>query len=231
MPGAHFLPAARSFSMSQRFAASFLAFGLALLACQSNDKKPEAETKVATLSAAPPAAVPTATQPNAPSTKLALDPAASKLELVASKVTRSHDGSFKQFSGTATLTGEQLSRVNFEVETASLQTDTDKLTAHIKTPDLLDVEKFPKATFTSTQIMAKPAGTATHEITGALTLHGVTNEVTFPATIAITPERVTGSAEVHIDRQKFGVTYPGMPDDLIKNDVVLKPSFVFPRAK
>ncbi|HVZ31387.1 MAG TPA: YceI family protein, partial [Polyangiaceae bacterium] len=212
-------------------------------ACQSEKK---ADTQVAQLApatsttsapAAQPAAigstgavVPKAAEPGAV-TELALDPAASKLEIVASKITRSHDGSFQQFTGTATLAGDQVQSVNFDVDTASLQTDTEKLTQHIKTKDFLDVEKFPKATFKSTSVLAKPSGTSTHEITGDLTLHGVTQQITFPATIELGAEKVTGHAEIAINRQKFGVTYPGMPDDLIKDDVVLKPSFVFPRKK
>jgi len=150
---------------------------------------------------------------------------------VAAKITRSHDGSFKQFTGTATFAGDVLQAASFDVDTASLQTDTEKLTAHVKTKDFLDVEKFPKASFKSTSIVAKPAGSATHEITGELTLHGVTQEIKFPATIDLTPDTVTGRAEVAINRQKFGVAYPGMPDDLIKDEVVLKPTFVFLRKK
>jgi polyisoprenoid-binding protein YceI len=154
-----------------------------------------------------------------------------KTEIVAAKITRSHDGSFKQFTGSATLAGEQVQSVNFEVDTASLETDTEKLTAHIKTKDFLDVEKFPKATFKSSSIVAKPAGTATHEITGDLTMHGVTAPISFPATIDITPDSLTGRAEIRVNRQKFGIAYPGMPDDLIKDEVVLKPVFVFLRKK
>ncbi|HEU4578526.1 MAG TPA: YceI family protein [Polyangiaceae bacterium] len=218
---------------------------LLAMACQSEKKT---DTQVAPLApansttgvdtaAAQPAAIgstgavtPKAAEPGAVS-ELALDPASSKLEIVASKITRSHDGSFKQFTGTATLAGDQVQSVNFDVDTASLQTDTEKLTQHIKTKDFLDVEKFPKATFKSSSVVAKPSGTATHEITGDLTLHGVTQQITFPATIELGPEKVTGRAEIAINRQKFGVTYPGMPDDLIKDEVVLKPSFVFPRKK
>jgi polyisoprenoid-binding protein YceI len=160
---------------------------------------------------------------------LTLDPAASRFDFVAAKITKSHNGSFKQFSGVATLLGEELHSVALEVETASTEADDPKLTGHLKSPDFLDVEKFPKATFKSSSIEPKRAGSATHEVSGALTLHGVTQQLTFPATVSVTPTAVTGTAEVSIDRQKFGVIYPGMPDDLIKDAVVLKPTFVFPR--
>lgn len=217
--------------------ASVLGLALALSACQADEKKPETQTghltpsaSPATTPAAPSAATPSAAQPAALTT-LTLDPASSRLQIVAAKITRSHDGSFKQFTGSASLAGEQVQSVNFEVDTASLETDTEKLTAHIKTKDFLDVEKFPKASFKSSSIVAKPAGTATHEITGDLTMHGVTAQISFPATIDITADSVTGRAEIRVNRQKFGIVYPGMPDDLIKDEVVLKPLFVFPRKK
>jgi len=60
-------------------------------------------------------------------------------------------------------------------------------------------------------------------------LHGITENISFPATISVTLASVSGSGEVRIDRKKFGVVYPGLPDDLIKDEVVLRPSFVFTR--
>src|SRR6185295_13621460 len=163
-------------------AASACALVLLVTACQTNEKKQE--TQVSALSPAPastaanaqPAAqnAPSTLTPKAaeagPSSQLTLDPAASKLEIVAAKITHSHDGSFKQFNGTASIAGDQVQAVSFDVDTASLQTDTEKLTAHIKTKDFLDVEKFPKASFKSTSVVAKSAGSDTHEITGQLTL-------------------------------------------------------------
>jgi polyisoprenoid-binding protein YceI len=217
--------------------ASVVALALALSACQADEKKTQTQPAPLTPSAspstpptAPSAATPNAAQPGALTT-LTLDPASSRLQIVAAKITRSHDGSFKQFTGSASLAGEQVQSVSFEVDTASLETDTEKLTEHIKTKDFLDVEKFPKASFKSSSIVAKPAGTATHEITGELTMHGVTAPISFPATIDITPDSVTGRAEIRVNRQKFGIVYPGMPDDLIKDEVVLKPLFVFLRKK
>jgi polyisoprenoid-binding protein YceI len=214
-----------------------LALALAV-ACQSEKK---ADSQVAPLAPATPAAQ-TAPNPSNPSvitkgaesadaSQLTLVPDSSKLQLSMAKITKTHSGSFGKFTGNATLSGEQVQSVSFSVDTASLQTDTEKLTEHVKSKDFLEVEKFPTATFKSSSVVAKPVGGATHEVTGELTMHGVTQQISFPATIDITPDSVTGRAEVAIDRQKFGVAYPGMPDDLIKDEVVLKPTFVFLRKK
>lgn len=237
------LPLRPSPGIQRRSVAAAGALALLIVACHTDKEK--ADTQVAPLTAAEaaransaqPAAqrAPTTIAPRAAEpgslTQLTLDPASSKLEIVASKLTRSHLGSFKQFSGTVTFAGDLPQAMSFDVDTASLQTDTDKLTAHIKTKDFLDVEKFPKASFKSTSVVAKAAGAATHEITGQLTLHGVTQEIKFPAIIDLTPDVAMGRAEIGINRQKFGVAYPGMPDDLIKDEVVLKPMFVFLRKK
>jgi polyisoprenoid-binding protein YceI len=205
---------------------SLLALAAWAPACQSSESASATKTATAEPTAGEPAATPKATDP-ASVKMLALDPAASKFDFQAAKITKTHNGVFKQFSGAVTLIGDDLQSIAAEVDTASIEADDPKLTGHLKSPDFLDVEKFPKATFKSSHITKKPAGGATHEVSGALTLHGVTQEVTFPATVSVTPASVTASGEVRIDRQKFGVIYPGMPDDLIKNEVVLKPHFVF----
>jgi polyisoprenoid-binding protein YceI len=150
--------------------------------------------------------------------------AASKIEFVGAKVTRKHDGGFNVFSGALDLVdGDPLkSLVTVEIATASLTADDPKLTSHLKSPDLLDVEKFPKATFTSTAVKAGGEGGATHTVTGNLALHGVTKSISFPAKIKIADAAVDAEAEFAINRKDFGIVYPGMPDDLIKDEVLLK---------
>jgi polyisoprenoid-binding protein YceI len=222
--------------MMRRACLSLLALGMGISGCKANGQEADAEKAPAAVAAAPsptlaplPAA-PRAVDPGSLHT-LALDPSASKFDFVAAKITKSHNGSFKQFSGTATLAGDEIQGVSFEVDVASTELDDPKLTGHVKSKDFLDAEKFPKATFKSSNIVKKAAGAFTHEISGALTLHGVTQQISFPVTVTSTPEALTGRGEISIDRQKFGIAYPGMPDDLIKDQVVLKPSFVFPKHK
>jgi len=207
--------------MKRQICIFLLASAAATGACKSAEPAPATTTP-----AAEPAATPKATDPASLKT-LELDPAQSKFDFVAAKITKSHNGAFKQYSGTATVVGDDLHSVIVEVETPSIEADDPKLTGHIKTADFLDVEKFPKATFKSSSVTKKAVPGATHEVSGALTLHGVTQQITFPVTVNVTATGVTATGEVTIDRQKFGVVYPGMPDDLIKDNVVLKPSFVF----
>jgi polyisoprenoid-binding protein YceI len=104
---------------------------------------------------------------------------------------------------------------------ASVKTDTDQLTQHLKTPDFFDVGKFPQAIFTSTEI--KPGGDkgASHTITGNFQLHGITKSISFPATISVTPEAINVESTFSINRKDFGINYAGAADNLIRDEVVM----------
>jgi hypothetical protein len=93
------------------------------------------------------------------------------------------------------------------------------LTGHLKTPDFFDVRQFPTATFESVAIKQADTGST---VTGNLTLHGVTKEISFPATIQVADDAVNVTADFVLDRQDFGINYKGMANDLIRKEVVLK---------
>ena len=59
------------------------------------------------------------------------------------------------------------------------------------------------------------------EVTGSLTLHGVTKTLSFPADITVGAEQVDVKAEFALNRKDFGIVYPGKPDDLIADNVLL----------
>jgi len=157
-------------------------------------------------------------------TKYVFSPAGSKVEFVGAKVTRKHEGAFNVFSGAIELVDGDATKsvITAEVATASLTADDPKLTEHLKSPDLLDVEKFPKASFTSTTIKSGGEAGATHTVTGNLTLHGVTKSIAFPVKVELGSDTVDAHAEFAIHRKDFGIVYPGMPDDLIKDEVLLR---------
>lgn len=189
---------------------------LAAGACDNDPAKGKAQA-----SAAAPLA---ATEVPATAAKYTFSNADSRIEFVGAKVTRKHDGSFQTFTGTVNLVENDptKSSVAVEIDAASIKADDEKLTGHLKSPDFLDAAKHPKVTFTSTSV--KPGGEkgATHTVTGNLQLHGVTKSITFPATIKTSGDTVDVDAEFAINRKDFGIVYPGMPDDLIKDDVLLK---------
>ncbi len=145
----------------------------------------------------------------------------STVGFTGSKITGSHEGGFNQFSGEIVLVDGDpaASRVSFTIDTTSLWTDAEKLTGHLKSPDFFDVETYPTAKFVSTGIAATEGG---YEVTGNLDLHGVTKQITFPAAIAVTDGVVTATAEFFVMRFDFNIVYPGRPDDLIRDEVVIR---------
>ena len=158
----------------------------------------------------------------AQATRYLITPQNSKIDFVGSKVTGSHNGSFQDFSGQIDYTGNvETSHVNINIKTDSLTTDTADLTKHLKTADFFDVAKYPDATFVSTSIKAGGENGASHTVTGNLKLHGVEKSVTFPATIAVTPDVATVNANFSINRKDFGINYAGAANNLIRDDVVL----------
>jgi polyisoprenoid-binding protein YceI len=178
-------------------------------------------------------AAPESAAPKTGGETLTISPENSKVDFVAAKVTRSHNGAFKQFSGAIDLINNspEQSVVTINIDTASITTDDDQLTGHLKTADFFDVAKYPKATFVSTKIEPNTAGGATHTITGNFDLHGVKKSVSFPATIQMTPESVSANAEFSINRKDFALNYPGKADDLIRDGVVIKLTINVPRKK
>lgn len=155
----------------------------------------------------------------------------SRIEWVGAKVTRDHNGQFKNFDGTLEYAGGQPQRVSFDIDLTSIESDDEKLTGHLKSPDFFDVAKYPRATFTSTSLAAAPAGSpagVTHTLNGTLDLHGVKKEVSIPVKAEQTAEGVRTTSEFTINRHDWGISYKGAADDLIKDDVLIKLDLMFP---
>jgi polyisoprenoid-binding protein YceI len=190
--------------------------GLIILSACSD---PSADkSKAVTGEAAPVASRPATGQAQ----KYVITPQNSQIAFVGSKVTGSHNGSFGDFSGQVDYNGTpEQSRVNINIKSDSITTDTPDLTKHLKTADFFDVAKYPEATFVSTAIKAGGEGGASHTVTGNLTLHGVTKSVTFPATINVTPDVATVDSTFSINRKDFGINYAGAADNAIRDNVVM----------
>jgi polyisoprenoid-binding protein YceI len=187
-----------------------------LAACDRNGDKPKAQAS---------APVETVASKAGAHELFTVDATSSTIGFVGAKVTGSHEGSFKTFVGTIDLVDGKIesSQVDLSIDTASLTTDDTQLVGHLKSPDFFDVAKFPKATFTSTSIVAQAgANGATHLVTGNLELHGIKKSISFPAKISVEGGAVKASADFVINRKDFGMVYPGMADNLIKDDVAIK---------
>jgi polyisoprenoid-binding protein YceI len=90
-------------------------------------------------------------------------------------------GRFDDFGGT--ITGDpskaSTSTVEFTIKSASIDTNMPDRDKHLRSADFFDVEKFPEITFKSTAI--KPSDKKNvYNVTGDLTMHGVTKQITLP---------------------------------------------------
>lgn len=138
------------------------------------------------------------------------------------KVTGPHVGGFGVFEGTVTVPDGDLSqaRIVMIFDMKSIYSDNPDLTNRLLGEEFFEVETYPTSTFTSTAIDAYPDGQS-FGVTGNLEMHGITKGLTFPATIKLDGTTLTAEAEFTIDRTDWDITYKGMADDLIRDDVLI----------
>jgi len=122
-------------------------------------------------------------------------------------------GEFTKLTGTAKWDSADITKSSLEatIDVASINTREPQRDAHLKSADFFDAEHYPTITFRSTKITPTNEG---HEITGDLTIRGVTKSVTL-AVEGPTPEskdpwgntRVGVELTTTIDRKDFGLTW------------------------
>lgn len=205
-----------------------------LVACENPAKsKPAAEVSPVSEatqslpSDAPPA--PIGQPPAVKGESVPLTPENTKVGFIGSKVTGSHTGGFNQVSGRIDLGATpQSSNVDIEIDTTTVFTNSDGLTKHLKSAEFFDTTKYPRARFASTQI--EPGKTpGEYEMSGTLNLRGVEKTIRFPANIQVTPASVSVRSEFSINRRDFNINYAGAPNDLIRDEVVIKISILATR--
>lgn len=136
----------------------------------------------------------------------------SKVTWLAKKVTGEHSGNVKVSSGTLVLENNVLKGGSFDIDTRSISvtdvTDAEangKLLGHLKSDDFFAVDKFPAAKFVISSVKATGAGQ--YDVKGKLTIKGITNDVSFPATIKTEGNKVQADAKITIDRTKYGIKF------------------------
>ena len=128
--------------------------------------------------------------------------------MVVSKVR----GRFAKWTGTIAFdeAAPERSSVEVSIEAASIDTGVAERDGHLKTPDFLDVEKFPAITFKSTRVARREDG---FDVTGDFTIRDVTREVVLPVVYggrAKDPwgnQRTGFEAQLTIDRKDFGLKW------------------------
>jgi polyisoprenoid-binding protein YceI len=150
----------------------------------------------------------------------------------ASKVTGSHFGKVPISSANLDYADGKITGGTFEMDMKNLTVEdiTDagsnaKLTGHLKSDDFFSVEKYGKSTLKIKSV--KSTGGNNHEITGDLTIKGITKPVTFPATVITNNGTITTTAEIKFDRTHYDIKYRSgsyfedLADKLIYDEVKL----------
>lgn len=140
-------------------------------------------------------------------------------------LSRSH-GKFLDYSASIVFNHDHIekSSVNATIQTNSLTLNDPAWDAHVKGKDMLDTQTYPTMTFKSLTI--KPLTDKTADITGELTLHGVTKPVTLHVTYNGANHDPFGNdfragflATTNIKRTDFGIT-SGIP--FVGDDIEIK---------
>lgn len=145
----------------------------------------------------------------------------SRVDWVASKKSGFHTGNFSLKSGQVQVDGGKLTGGQFVIDLANLKvTDAgggDKLTGHLKSADFFDVAKFAEARYEITAV--NYTGAATADISGSLTVKGISIPVKLQAQIRNADENgFFAQAFLSLDKTLIGITYGA---GNISNDVQL----------
>jgi polyisoprenoid-binding protein YceI len=122
-------------------------------------------------------------------------------------------GNFSDFDGTIEFdeSRPEQSSVLFTIQAASINTNVADRDAHLRSSDFFAVEQYPTITFRSTAIA--PRGGQHFEVTGDLTMRGVTRQVVIPVSFLGTAtdpwgnQKVAFEGEVTLNRKDFGLNW------------------------
>jgi len=149
------------------------------------------------------------------------------------KVTGQHEGTIALTEGSLSFADQVLTGGSFTVDMTSLvATDLDgemkgKLEGHLKSDDFFGTETHPTAQLVITQVGVDAAGG--YQVTGDLTIKGITQPVSFPMTVA----ENTATASLKIDRTLYDIRYgsnnffENLGDKAINNEFDLEVTLQF----
>lgn len=159
--------------------------------------------------------------------KYTIDPVHSSIGFSIRHFVSKVPGTFTKFTGTLALDRANLEKSSVEatVEIPSVNTANEKRDAHLQAPEFFDSPKFSTATFKSKSW--KKTGEDTFDITGDLTLKGVTKEVILKAKLlgfgpGMQGAQLTGwEGTATLNKADFGVDGPSMLGKALGDEVAL----------
>lgn len=159
------------------------------------------------------------------------DVKSSQVKWLAKKTTGEHTGDIFLKSGTLNFDGNTPVNGAFVLDMNSI-TVTDvadagsnkKLADHLKGDDFFSSATYATATI-AVKKFEKAAAATDYTATADLTIKGITNAVTFPCKVTVSGKGATATADITIDRTKWGITYKSksvlgaMADKFIYDDI------------
>ena len=142
-----------------------------------------------------------------------IDPSHTTVEFVAKHMMiTTVKGRFAELAGTIVADEADIADSSVEVtfQAASIDSRSEQRDGHLRSPDFLDVERYPEVTFRSTEIRGTKES---FKVTGDLTIRGVTRPITLDATFEGEGKdpwggtRASFSAHGKFDRRDFGLTW------------------------
>jgi polyisoprenoid-binding protein YceI len=121
------------------------------------------------------------------------------------------------------------SSVEFTIKTASIDTRDADRDEHLRSPDFFEVSKYPEITFKSTSVA--PKSKELFDVTGDLTMHGVTKRITIPVELVGFGRDPKGreiagfTIATTLDRQDYNITWNRVLDEggvLLGDDVKIE---------
>lgn len=148
-------------------------------------------------------------------------------------------GNFDEFTGSVEFDGKDLAAgsVDFNVQTATVDTDDEKRDEHLRSADFFEAATYPVMTFKSKKITA--TGT-NFKLVGDLTIKDVTKEVTFDCEFSGVLDDPWGntragfSATTKIDRKEFNITFGNVMDNgglVVGDEVTIEVELELIKAK
>jgi polyisoprenoid-binding protein YceI len=161
-----------------------------------------------------------------------VNPAKANLKWVATKVTGKHEGTVKLASGSLMSDGKNLTGGSFDIDMNSIAcTDIEdketngKFIGHLKSDDFFSVDKHKTARFIIGKVTPKSGNEV--EISGKMTIKGITKDITFPATVTHTGKSINAKAKITIDRSEYDVRFGSgkffadLGDKIIHDDFII----------
>jgi len=140
-----------------------------------------------------------------------VDTAQSTINWVGKKVTGQHSGTMKLKEGSLDIKKGALTGGSFVIDMTSLNvTDLDgggkvKLEGHLSSDDFFGVATYPTASLKITDV--KDTGAGTYDVTGDLTIKGITHPVMFSTLLSVNSLGASATAKIVVDRTKYDVKY------------------------